>query len=106
MRLSARRLEREACVELNLTPGAYGGEYPADVFGEIARWILENSVAVTAQGERALGVTGNAKIRMIEQIVSLDSKRKLRAFPQLEFLLQRYVELCKPGSAQDISSRI
>src|SRR5262249_40193279 len=105
-RLPARRLEREACVELNLTPGAYGREYSADIFGEITCRVLENGVSVASQGERALGVARDSKIRMVEQIVGLRSKRDLHAFPQLEFLLHGQIELREPGSAKDIPSRI
>ena len=101
--LSARRLEREACVELNLTPSSYGGEYSADVFGEITCCILENGVSVPSQSERALGVARHREIRMIEQIVGFHSKRNLYAFPQLEALLQCQIKLCEPGPTQDIS---
>ena len=68
------RLEREACIQLNLTPRAYGGEYSAHVFGELTCRILENGVSVPSQGERTLGVAGNPQIRMIEQIVGFCSK--------------------------------
>ena len=64
--LSARRLEREACVKLNLTPGAYGVEYSADVFGKIACCIFENGVSVPSQGKRTLRVAGDGKIGVIE----------------------------------------
>ena len=74
-------LEREACVKLNLTPSAYGGEYSADVAGEITRNVFEDGVAVPSQGERTLRVTRDRKILMIEQIVGLRSKCNLRAFP-------------------------
>ena len=43
---------------------------------------------------------------MIEQIVGFRAERNLRAFPQLEALLQRQIELRKPGAAQDIAPGI
>ena len=79
-------LEREACVELNLTPTAYRGEYSADVFGEIACRIFEDGVSVPAQRKRALRVTRDREIRMVEQIVGFCSNRDFGAFPQLEAL--------------------
>jgi hypothetical protein len=101
--LSACRLEREACVELNLAASAGGSEYSADIFGEITCWILENGVSVPSEGERTLRVTRNRKIRVIEQIVGFRSKCNLRAFRQLKTLLQRQIKLCEPGSAQDVT---
>jgi len=97
--LSAPRLEREARVELNLTPSAYGREYSADVFGEITCCILENGVSVPSEGERALRVARHRKIRMIEQIVGFRPDCNLRAFRQLEALLNRQIKLREPGSA-------
>ncbi len=76
---STDRLEREARVQLNLTPSSYGGEYSADVFCEITCCILEDRVSIPSQGERTLRVTRDCKIRMIEQIVSLRAKGDVRA---------------------------
>jgi hypothetical protein len=59
-------LESKACVKLNLTPSAYGGEYSAGIFGEITRWILKNGISVPAQGERTLRVAGDCKIGVVE----------------------------------------
>jgi|SRR6516162_4470486 len=103
---SARRLERETRGELNLTTSAYGGEYSADVLGEIACCILENGVSVPSQGERALRVARHSKIRMIEQVVSFRSDGDLRAFRQLKALLQRQVALCERGATQDVTPGI
>jgi hypothetical protein len=63
---SACRLESEACVKLNLTPGACGREYAADILGEIASRILKNGISVPAQSERTLRVTRDRKVWMIE----------------------------------------
>jgi hypothetical protein len=104
--LAARRLEREACAKLNLTPSAYGGEYSANVVGEMTRWVREHGVSIPSQRERTLRVTGDGKIRMIKQIVGFRSKRNLHAFPQLEALLQRHIKLCETGPAQDIAASI
>jgi hypothetical protein len=86
-------LESEPCVELNLTARADGGKYSADVGCKIARRNFEDSVSVPSQGKQTLRVTGDAKIRMIEQIVRFRSKRDRRAFRQLEGLLQRQIAL-------------
>jgi hypothetical protein len=91
---------------LNLTPGAYGAEYSADVLGEITCCILENGVSVPSQGERALRVARHSKIRMIEQVVSFRSDCDLRAFRQLEALLQRQFALCERGATQDVTAGI
>src|SRR5215471_15634365 len=105
-RLSDRRLESEPRVELNLTSGADGGEYSADVFGEITCSILENGVSVSSEGKRTLRVARHGKIRMVEEIVGFRSEGKPRAFGQLETLLQRQIKLREPWSAQDVSSSI
>ena len=101
-----RRLEREACVELNLAPSADRGEYSADVVGETTRRIRENGVSVPPQGERTLRVTRDCKIRMIEQVIGLRSEGNLPAFRQVEALLKRKIKLREPGSPQDVSSSI
>jgi len=62
-------LESKTCVELYLTPSADGGEYPADVIRQMTRSILIDGVTVSSQSLRTLHVTGDGKIRMIEQIV-------------------------------------
>ena len=100
---STDRLEREARVQLNLTPSSYGGEYSADVFGEITCGILENGVSVASQAKGTLRVARHCKIRMIEQIVGFHSNCDLLAFRQLKALLQRHIKLREPRSAQDIS---
>ena len=62
----AMALEREARVKLNLARSADGGEYSAGVACEITRNVFENGVSVPSQSERALRVTRDRKIRMIE----------------------------------------
>ena len=99
-------LESEPCGQLNLTPRADRAEYSANVVGELTRCILENSVSIPSQAKRALSVTWDCEIRMIEQIVGFRAKRDLRAFRQLESLLQRQIELRKCGAAQDIAPGI
>ena len=65
--------ESEARVDLNLTPGADGAECSTNVVGEITRQIFEDCVSVSAQGKRALSVTRNCKVWMVEQIVGFRS---------------------------------
>ena len=89
-----------------MTPGADRIEYSAYVIGEITRCIFEDSVSVSSQRQRALRVTGDCKIWMIEQIVSFRAKHNLCAFPQLESLLQREIELRERGAAQNITPGI
>ena len=104
--IASGALESEPCGQLNLTPSADGGEYSAYVVGEIARCIFEDGVSVPSQRKRTLRVTRDREIRMIEQIVGFRSKRNLRAFLQLEALLQRQIELRERGAAQDIAPGI
>jgi hypothetical protein len=99
-------LESEPSSQLNLTPRADRAEYSANVVGELTRCILENSVSIPSQAKRALSVTWDCEIRMIEQIVRFRAKRDLRAFRQLETLLQREIEFRESGAAQDISPSI
>ena len=99
-------LKSESCGQLNLARCADRTKYSAYVVGEIARWIFEDGISVASQGERTLRVTRDGEIRMIEQIVGFRSKRNLRAFPQLEALLQRHIELRERGAAQDITPGI
>ena len=99
-------LESQPCGQLNLTPRADRAEYSAYVVGEIARSILEDCISVASQSKRTLRVTRDCEIRMIEQIVGFRSNRNLHAFPQMEALLQRQIELREPGAAQDIAPSI
>ena len=71
--------ESKTCVQLNLTPRTDGSENSADIAGEITGYVFEHGVSIPSQGERALRVAWNCKIRPIEQIVSFGSKRNLRA---------------------------
>ena len=68
--------------------------------------ILEDGISVPSQRKWTLRVTGDCEIRMIEQIVGFRSKRNLRAFRQLEGLLQRQIKLRERGAAQDIAPSI
>jgi hypothetical protein len=104
--LSSETLETEPRGQLNLTPRADRAEYAAHVVGEITRWIFEGSVSVSCKRKRALRVSRDCEIGMIEQIVRFRSKHDVRAFPQLEALLQRQVELRERGAAQDITPGI
>jgi hypothetical protein len=99
-------LENQPCGQLNLTPGAHGGEYSAGIVGEITRCVSEDGVSVSSQRKRALGITRDCKIRMIEQIVGFRSHRDLRAFRQLENLLERQIKLGERGATQDIAPSI
>ena len=101
---STDRLEREARVQLNLTPSSYGGEYSADVFCEITCCILEDRVSIPSQGERALRVAWDCKIRMIKQIVNFRSQCNLHTFLQFEALFECHIKLREGGSAQDVTS--
>jgi hypothetical protein len=64
-------LESKPSSQLNLTPRADRAEYSAYVVGEIARSIFEDGSSVPSQGKRALRVTRDCEIRVIEQIVGL-----------------------------------
>jgi hypothetical protein len=99
-----RSLESQPCVKLNLTSATYGGEYSSNVVGEVTRCIFENSVSVPSQAERTLRVTRHSKIRMIKEIVSFRSERNLRAFGQLEALLDRQIKFRESGAAEAIPS--
>ena len=90
-------------MEFYLTRSAYGAEYSADVVRETTPCIREDGVSIPSQRERILRVTRDCKIRMIEQIVGRGSESNLRAFRQLEALLNRHITLRKPRSAQDIT---
>src|ERR1700722_1103807 len=102
----ALRSESEPCIELKLAAGSDGGEYSSDVVGEISSGIFEDRVAVASQGKGALRISWDCEIWVIEQIVGFHPKRDPGTFPQLEALLQGQVELCEPGTAQDISPSI
>jgi hypothetical protein len=47
----------------------------AYIIGEITRSILEDGIPVTSQGKRTLCITRNAKIRMVEQVISFHPNR-------------------------------
>src|SRR5579872_1640665 len=108
LRLSAERApsERKAAGQLNLPGGARGRQDPACVGGEITGRILENGFPVSSQGKRTLRITGNTKIRMVEQIIGFDSNGKLPVFSNRKILVQRWVQLRESGPPQDIASGI
>src|SRR5258708_1307287 len=89
--------------QLNLPPRADRAEDSAYVVGKIARSIVEDCISVASQSKRTLRVARDCEIRMIEQIVGFRSNRNPYAFPQMEALLQRQIELREPGAAQDIA---
>ena len=79
--LRAKELEKsesKTSVQLNLTGRTDSTENPADVAREITLCVFEHSVSIPSQGERALRVAWDRKIRAIKQIVGLRSKRYLR----------------------------
>ena len=89
-----------------MTRRAERAEYSANVVGELTCCIFEDGVSVPSQSKRSLCVTWDCEIRVIEQIVGFHPKHNLRAFRQLESLLQRQIELRKCGAAQDIAPSI
>ena len=99
-------LESEPSVKLKLTTTAYRGEYSADVVSQIACWTREHGISISSQREGTLCVTGDCKIRMIEQVVGFRSKRNSHAFRQLEALLQRAIKFREGGTTQTISPSI
>jgi hypothetical protein len=99
-------LESETSGQLKLTPRADCAEYSAYVVGEITRCIAEDGVSVPSEAKRALRISRDSKIRMVEQIVGFRAKRDLRTFRQLEGLLQRQIEFRECGADQDIAPSI
>src|SRR5579863_2292715 len=100
------RLERETAGQLKLAGGADGGLDLACVGGEITGGILEDGFPVSSQGKRTLRITGNTKIRMVEQIIGFDSNGKLPVFSNHKILVQRWVKLRESGPPQDVASGI
>jgi hypothetical protein len=78
----------------------------ACVGGEITGRILEDGISVTSQGKRTLRVTRNAKIRMVEQVISLRSNRNFPPLRDRKIFVQRWLELREPRPPQDISSGV
>ena len=78
----------------------------ACVIGEITRRILEDGIPVTSQGKRTLCITRNAKIRMVEQVISFHSNCNLPLFSDRKIFVQRWVKLRERGLPQDIPSGI
>jgi hypothetical protein len=101
-----RPSERKPTGQLNLAPGADGGQDLACVIREITRRILEDGVTVTSQGKRTLCVARNTKIRMVEQVISFHANRNLPSIGDRKILVQRWVKLRERRPPQDISSGI
>src|SRR5580693_4458210 len=68
--------------------------------------ILEDGIPVAAEGKRALGITRNTKIWMVEQVVSFHSNRNLISFSDRKIFVQRQVKLRERRAPQAISSGI
>ena len=99
-------LESEPSVKLKLTTTAYRGEYSADVVSQIACWTREHGISIPSQRQGTLRVTGDCKIRMIEQVVGFHSKFNSHAFRHLEGLLQGPIKFRERGTTQAISPSI
>ena len=102
----ARTLECEACVELNLAPCADRREYSADVISEMACHISKHGVSVPSESDRILRITGNGKIRMIQEIEGFCSKHDLCLSGKMKGLTEGQVKLPEARSLQRISSSI
>src|SRR5580692_5630132 len=98
--------ERKAADQLNLARGADGCQDLAGVSGEITRRILEDGIPGSSQEKRTLGVTRNAKIRMVEHVIGFHSNPNLLPFRDRKIFVDRRVELREPRSPQDVSSGI
>jgi hypothetical protein len=72
---------------LKLTATTYGGEYSSHIVSENACWTREHGISIPSQRKGTLRVTGDCKIRMIEQVVGFRSKRNFHSFKQSEALL-------------------
>ena len=106
MAFTRRRSERKPAGQLNLAPGAGGGQDLACVIGEITRRIFEDGIPVTPKGKRTLCVARNAKIRMVEEVISFHSNRNLPSFRDPKVFVQRCIKLRKRRPPQNISSGI
>ena len=105
-RQPATRSESKPAHQLNLPRGAGGGQDLARVSGEITRGILEDGIPGSSQEKRTLGVTRNAKIRMVEKVISFRPNRDLPSFRDRKLFVQRGVKLREPRPPQDVSSGI
>jgi hypothetical protein len=74
---------------LNLARVAGGGENLARVSGETIRRILEDGIPGSSQEKRALGVTRNAIIGMVEEVMSFCSNRDLPSFRDRNIFVER-----------------
>ena len=99
-------LESQPCVKLNLSRAAHRREYSADIVSEIPLWAREYGISTPSQRKWTLRITGDCKIRLIEQIVGFRAKRDLSAFRQIETFLERQIKLSERGAAQAIAASI
>ena len=92
--------------QLKLARGARGGQNLTCVIGKITRRILEDGIPSSPQEKRTLSITRNAKIRMVEKVISFHSNGDLPFVNDRKFFVQRWVKLREPRPPQDISSGI
>ena len=97
-------LERDPNAQLNLTGTIDRREYPPHAIRKMACHISKDGVSVPSQSNRILRVTGDGKIRMIQNIERFGAQHDFHALAHLETLLHRQIELCKARTAQDIAS--
>src|SRR5580698_2002205 len=100
------RSESKPAHQLNLPRRSGGGQDLARVSCEITRRILEDGIPGSSQEKRTLGVARNAKIRMVEQVISFQSNRNLPPFSDRKLFVKRGVELREPRPAKDVSSGV
>src|SRR5580692_7177158 len=100
------RSENKPAHQLNLPRGAGGGQDLARVSGEITRGILEDGIPRSSQEKRTLGVTRNAKVGMVEKVISFRPNRDLPSFRDRKLFVQRGVKLREPRPPHDVSSGI
>jgi hypothetical protein len=70
-------LERNPNPHLNLTGTIDRREYPRHAIGEMTCHISKDGVSVPSQSNRVLRITGEGKIRMIQEIEDFCSKHDL-----------------------------
>src|SRR5580704_26615 len=105
-RQPATHSKNKSAHQLNLPRRSDGGQDLAGISGEITRRILEDGIPGSSQEKRALGVTRNAKIGMVEKVISFRPNRDLPAFRDRKIFVKRGVKLREPRPPQDVSSGI
>jgi len=98
VRISATLQKEKPAGQLNLATGAGGGQDLAYIIGKITRRIFEYGIPVTSRGKRTLRITRSSKIRMVKQVISFHSNRKLPFLTDRKTFVQRRVRLSKRGS--------